>query len=367
MATFFLSCFTMDKWAIKKLDKCRRNFLWAGDEEARGSKCLVNFKQCCTPKSLGGLGIKELTCYSRALRLRWCWFEWDNIDRPWKGTQIPCDTVDRSLFAACTKISLGNGKKINFWKDRWMHGIAPIALAPEVAKLAWKKNLKVADALTNNLWMKGLHRMNNEEQVQQFVSLWEKIQEVQLSHDDDGITWILNSKGIYTAKDAYEAQFLGRIRQPLLEKAWKVKAENKIKFYLWLLLQNRNWTADRLSTRGWPCNPTCPFCDQAPETAIHILLGCPYSKEVWNMSGPIHPQMTDVALSSNSVKCWWRKLHLIAPKEIGKEQIAFAAYVAWHHWNERNRRVFQCKMLLPHQVFMLVTEDFRLCKEAFRE
>ncbi|KAE8769177.1 hypothetical protein D1007_59317 [Hordeum vulgare] len=100
---------------------------------------------------------------------------------------------------------------------------------------------------------------------------------------------------------------------------------------------------------------------------MHILLGCPYSKEIWSKTGSIHPQMMDVALSSNSVKCWWRKLHLIAPKEIRKEQISFTVYVAWHLCNERNRRVFQNKLLLPHQVFQLVIDDVSLLREAFRE
>lgn len=92
-------------------------------------------------------------------------------------------------------------------------------MAPEVAKLAWRKNLKVADALTENKWMKVLQRMSNEEQVLQFVNLWELIQEVQLSQDRDSLVWVFNSKGIYTAHDAYDAQFIGRIKQPLLEQA----------------------------------------------------------------------------------------------------------------------------------------------------
>jgi hypothetical protein len=100
---------------------------------------------------------------------------------------------------------------------------------------------------------------------------------------------------------------------------------------------------------------------------MHILLGCPYSKEVWTAASSIHPQLMDVAFSSNSVKSWWRKLHLITPKDIRKEQITFAAYVAWHLWNERNRRVFQHKLLMPHQVYMLVIDDISLFREAFRE
>ena len=40
-ATFYITCFAANKWATKKTDKCRRNFLWAGDEEGHGGKSMV--------------------------------------------------------------------------------------------------------------------------------------------------------------------------------------------------------------------------------------------------------------------------------------------------------------------------------------
>ncbi|CAM0947514.1 unnamed protein product [Alopecurus aequalis] len=113
--TYFLTCFPLDKWAVKKINKIRRTFLWAGDVEASGSKCLVNWRQVCAPTDVGGLGIKDMTAYSRALRLRWLWYEWDEHPRPWMGTAVPCDTVDRQLFAACTAVTLGNGQQASFW------------------------------------------------------------------------------------------------------------------------------------------------------------------------------------------------------------------------------------------------------------
>lgn len=39
-----------------------------------------------------------------------------------------------------------------------------------------------------------------------------------------------------------EAQFQGRILQLELERIWCTKAESKVKFHIWLMIQNRLWT-----------------------------------------------------------------------------------------------------------------------------
>jgi hypothetical protein len=41
-----------------------------------------------TPQEVGGgggLGIKDLDKFGRALRLRWLWHSWDAQERPWKA------------------------------------------------------------------------------------------------------------------------------------------------------------------------------------------------------------------------------------------------------------------------------------------
>jgi hypothetical protein len=75
----------------------------------------------------------------RALHIRWPWYAWDEDDRPWKGMVLQCDTKEMQLFAACTKISLGNGKEANFWNDRWLDGLAPAVIAPLLVRMAWGK------------------------------------------------------------------------------------------------------------------------------------------------------------------------------------------------------------------------------------
>lgn len=71
-------------------------------------------------------------------------------------------------------------------------------------------------------------------------------------------TLLLAVTGNYSAGPAYRIHFIGRIAQPHLQD-------------LWLLLQNRNWTANRPAARNWPRDDLCPFCDQIQETAAHTF------------------------------------------------------------------------------------------------
>lgn len=128
--TYFLTSFEPKKWLIKRLDKIRRGFLWT--ENANGGHCLVCWPKVKRPKELGGLGVLDLECFSRALRLRWLWFEWTDIDRPWVGTETPCSEIDKQLFRLCTAVTIGNGERARFWESAWLEGRAPRDLAPNL-------------------------------------------------------------------------------------------------------------------------------------------------------------------------------------------------------------------------------------------
>jgi hypothetical protein len=84
MPTYFLTVFKIPKWGFAKIDKFRISFLWKGHEpdSVRPGRCLVNWQKCMRPKKLGGLGIKDLEKFNRALRLRCLWFNWDQKERP---------------------------------------------------------------------------------------------------------------------------------------------------------------------------------------------------------------------------------------------------------------------------------------------
>jgi hypothetical protein len=61
--------FPLPKRLIRKVDKLHKNFYWKGEdvEGNRGGLCLVKWSMVCRPKELRGLGIHDLTLFSRAL------------------------------------------------------------------------------------------------------------------------------------------------------------------------------------------------------------------------------------------------------------------------------------------------------------
>lgn len=234
---------------LDEIDRARKKFLWAGDSTLTGGKCKVNWERCSMPKENGGLGILNLERFARALRLRWLWHEWNSPNKAWLGTKTPCDDTDHLLFAACTTISISNGKRTSFWHSGWLEGRRPKDIAPNLFKICQPKNRTVVDALQRRAWIRDVRRAEGLMllHIQEFVTLWGMLRDIQLNHNlEDRIRWKFTESGEYTAASAYRAQFLGCVKVPKAQTIWKAWAPPKCKFFAWLVTQNRVWTSDRL-------------------------------------------------------------------------------------------------------------------------
>ena len=105
----------------------------------------------------------------------------------------------------------------------------------------------------------------NHELLNECFKLWAAIEMAGIDLDDnreDTITWTLENSGEYSAKSAYEVQFAGQITSNYPVLIWKIWAPPKCKFFVWLLLQDRLWTAARLQLRGWKNNYFYALCQR---------------------------------------------------------------------------------------------------------
>ena len=68
LPTYFLSLFTIPTHVANRIEKLQRDFLW-GDSKTH----LVGWDKVCAPITNGGLGIRKLTTFNKALLGKWLW------------------------------------------------------------------------------------------------------------------------------------------------------------------------------------------------------------------------------------------------------------------------------------------------------
>ena len=340
----------------------RRRFLWAGAEAITGGKCKVNWDKVCRPKNLGGLGILNLTKFARALRLCWLWQQWTADSKPWVGMELPCDEVDKQLFDAATSITIGNGRKAKFWTSKWLGGPSLQDSAPEIFRFSIRKHRTVQTALQENRWLQDINlpAVLSSQTIQQLLQVWERVSQITLDTSAaDEIIWRLNSRGEYTAKSAYELQFIGSTVTDYNRTIWKTSAPPKCKQFAWLAIQNRIWTSDRLQVRGWPNQGLCPLCKQANETVLHLLAECRYSRMVWNLisdwSGcaALKPSLWSPSLN---IADWWSTVCYLGQLP-PRATATVVTLTTWELWKEHNTRIFNRRFVSTQELAAKIKEE----------
>ena len=162
---YFLSLFRMPKLVCSRLEKIQRDFLWGGGNLERKPH-LVNWKTVCSEKNKGGLGVRNLSKLNQALLCKWCWQFANERDPLWRmvisikfgeenggwntsdirggyGTGLWKDIIKEWLtLSQNTSFSLGNGRRLGFWKDSWCGEIALCNTFPTLFNLSAHKEVR---------------------------------------------------------------------------------------------------------------------------------------------------------------------------------------------------------------------------------
>ena len=206
--------------------------------------------------------------------------------------------------------------------------------------------------------------MNSVEELAEFVRLWDLVQEVQLTDVENVITWKFSPDGLYTAKSAYDVQFRGSYCCFQPKRVWSAHAEPKHRFFMWLLVQEKILTADKLIERHWPCNPLCSLCRQVPETAAHVCLHCPFAQQVWDLVQTWTSGMIKKPTANMTIVDWWTQEVRLPTKTQRRTWAAINMYTVWNIWKERNRRTFEAREAQPVVVLHLIKEEVNLRSRA---
>ena len=93
LPTYFLSLFTIPVSVAHRIEKQQRNFPWGGmGEEFKHH--LVGWDKVCTPKEKGGLGVRNLTLFNKALLVKWLWRFGLEVHHLWRRVLVAKYGVD---------------------------------------------------------------------------------------------------------------------------------------------------------------------------------------------------------------------------------------------------------------------------------
>ena len=161
---FYMSFFRAPLAVINKLTTIQRNFLWGGNQEGK-KIAWVAWSQVCAASERGGLGVKDIKAFNKALIIKWKWLMfqnqlWNRIltskYRGWRGLEEgPTrqyfsywwpdlrSTINHSSMVDVSKQfiwKLGRGDQILFWEDSWVEGgIILKEKFPELYQISSKK------------------------------------------------------------------------------------------------------------------------------------------------------------------------------------------------------------------------------------
>uniref|UniRef100_J3NC32 Reverse transcriptase domain-containing protein n=1 Tax=Oryza brachyantha TaxID=4533 RepID=J3NC32_ORYBR len=234
-----LSVLAMPQWAIKEINRKCRRFLWKGQETVNGGHCLVAWDAVCMPKQLGGLGIKDINCFGKALRLKWAVLAKIQKDRPWATlSKYQHDRQLDNLFYAATNVQVGDGKDTEFWKSTWLP-CGPIRQAfKALFSHASKPSMTVHQGMHNRHWIRTIRGATSNRATVEYLQLWDHLEDIQLdANGDDSIFWGRESHGNFTASSTYEIFFLAKERFRWGALLWKTRAPTKIRFFIWLTVK----------------------------------------------------------------------------------------------------------------------------------
>jgi hypothetical protein len=335
----------LPKWFFKAVDKRRRGFLWKGQEQANGGNCLVSWAKVQRPYMFGGLGVHDLERMSWALRIRWLWFMKTDPSKPWIGLPINIPKQAQAFFQMAITVNIGNGNSSKFWIDNWLQGKSVADLAPNLVLAVPKRVIQrrtVSQALSNRGWVADIKGALTVQVLIEFLKVWELVEGIVLHPDvPDHFSWKFSSSGQYSSKSAYNTMFTGSIKFPAWRRIWKTWAPANCKFFIWLAINNRCWTSDRLAKRGLPHQAACPLCDQDVETINHILVSCVFAREVWSLVlNRIIPAVRPPRIDSH-FNSWWCRASATLPKDERKGFNSLVVLVVWELWKHRNACVFQ--------------------------
>ena len=382
--TFWCSAFILPKACIVRINSLCGQFLWKGSLEGRHS-ARVSRETVVLTKHEGGLGVKDLRTWNKACTFRLLWLLFFRPDSVWvqwfkevilKGslqnywTTSPKQSYSwlvnkllkmRNEVFPLIKLRLQNGETARFWSDNWTpYGALSTHLSGSNSRLGIPLQATVSSLCSNGSWNLPPARTDAQLQLYAFLTT------IQLqANQEDYYEWEVNGKTYTKFQTGIIYDYLVEQRPNVswYTSVWFSRAIPRHSFHIWLVIQNRLPTRDRLINWGLQVHPNCLLCNRNQETRNHLFFSCDFSYDLW----VIVARRLDL-LPNRDWEVTLDQMNSL-PQPLTQRLLSL---LAWHStvywlWNERNARLHNNSFRSVDQIFRQIDRQLRNKLQSFRE
>jgi hypothetical protein len=390
LPTYYMSLFPLPVSVANRMEKLQRDFLWGGlGDEFKYH--LVSWSKVCSPVSMGGLGIRNLLMFNRALLGKWLWRYGREREAWWR---IAVDSKYGSVWGgwcslepagsfgvglwknirkgwekvfSLSSFQVGDGSRIRFWQDKWCGEVPLMDAFPGLYEIATMKDASVAVNLEflggSNHWNVSFVRAAHDWEVDVFASFFQVLYSVRVNRDcEDQMRWASSKRGLFKVKSLYcSLASLDGCRFPW-KSVWKTPAPPRAAFFAWSAALGKILTLDNLRRRHVIVIDRCCMCKKAGESVDHLLLHCDVAYTVWSaffsrfeLSWVMPRRVVDL------LGCWWSSGR---PRSAAVWKMV-PTCIFWCLWKERNDRNFEDREKSLEDILSFFYETLFLWTAAF--
>jgi hypothetical protein len=294
-----------------RLEKLQRDFLWGGIGN-EFKFYLVNWHTICSSKVSGGLGVRNMVMFNKALMGKWLWryalerdaiwrkvvdFKYGSMRGGWCSKEVGGSYgfgVWKSIrrgwdaFATHVRYEIGNGSKILFWHDVWCGEIPLKTLFSELFLIARGKDAWVEENMQREngtiLWNILFSRPVYDWEVEAVSRFFEMLYTHKIrSEGEDKMCWNPVRKKAFEVKSYYKVLSSPIQSYFLWKSIWKVKVPPRVAFFVWTATLGKILTLNNLRKRNIIVMELCFMRKSSGESIDHLFLHCMVVTELWRM------------------------------------------------------------------------------------
>ena len=358
VCNFWMAAYRLPRECIREVEKICSAFLWSGTS-SNSHKAKISWENVCRPKQEGGLGLRYLREANDVccLKLIWrivshgnsLWVQWaqkyllknaslwslhsNNNSGSWIWKKI---LKYRVVAKQLCKVEVENGELTSFWYDNWspFQNLQDIVGTRGTLELGISKNSSLAAAWTHR--RRRRHRADHLNAVEDALHFqWQ-----QRSENADSVLWRGRNdvfKPSFSTRDTWNHVRTTASNVSWHKGVWFAHATPKYSFCLWLTVQNRLSTGDRMIKWQGGVTGTCVFCQTCTETRNHLFFECDFSSMIWRA-------LSAGLLTARYTTCWDTIIDYISTTPFKRVEGFLIKYVfqaaVYAIWRERNCRTY---------------------------